>query len=171
MSIITLWHSQLIYIFQLVMPECYDTHPWSLYTTIKRLNDVGEVKFLLEYLSWQHIINLFRNKCACQTIQGDYADVDVNLHGLISVFLSWWQYKILRVINILTTRFILITVSLFMAAMQYEYNLLKRWWEICFWQLSINQSMRWHRCSGVGRLLDKAIDSLLSLLYFVVSTR
>ena len=121
------------------MPECYDTHTWSLYTTIKRLNDVGEVKFLLEHLSWEHIINLFRNKCACQTIQGDDADVDVNLHGLISVFLSWWQYKILRVINILTTRFILIMVSLFMAAMQYEYNLLERWWEY-FFLTTINQS-------------------------------
>ena len=53
------------HIYQLVMPECYDTHTWSLYTTIKRLNDVGEVKFLLEHLSWEHIINLFRNKCAC----------------------------------------------------------------------------------------------------------
>ena len=56
-------------LYQLVMPECYDTHTWSLYTTIKRLNDVGEVKFLLENLPWEHIINLFRNKCACQTIR------------------------------------------------------------------------------------------------------
>ena len=74
------------------MLECYDTHPWSLYTMIKRFNDVGEVKFLLEHLSWEHIINLFRNKCACQTVQGDAVDADDNDHEFLKLMSStYWQ--------------------------------------------------------------------------------
>ena len=79
-------------LYQLIMPECYDTHPWSLYTTIKRLNDVGKVKFLLEHLSWEHIINLFWNKCACQIVQGDDDDADENHHGFFKLTSStYWQ--------------------------------------------------------------------------------